>query len=433
MSALVPPGVVCTAEEYARSVSDPSIYCLTRGQSIGLTVTAESGLISLVAVLGVFSLIIRNALRHVHHTKKWVPVHTSTDVLILALFFADLIQALGAVLDVHWISLGKVHTGAFCTAQGVVQQLGETAVALTTLLMTLFTFAGVWWRAGLGSTRLATFLVVLVWVFVALLVGVGNAVHKGELYEAPTPYWCWIGGHYLGLRIGGEYVWFWVTLAVSLCAYLTLFLWARGNITVNEERWWACSFHRSPKPSKTRNSKANANGHTTDAYGNARPTPRRAAYAMIAYPACYCVLILPLSVVRWLAFTRGSTSIPSAATFGVISLYGLSGVINVALLLYTRPNSVLFRGDACDDGGGGENGRAPSLDGDVDEESVQSEFRVRVRGEGSQRSRDTARTRSSLQLGRLPSASDGGGWDLPRKAQGVVHRQDDESVVDVVV
>ncbi|KAF7357718.1 hypothetical protein MVEN_00817700 [Mycena venus] len=291
MSVLVPPGVVCNAEEYNRSLTDASIHCLTRGQSIGLTVTAESGLISLVAVLGVFMLIIRNAVRHFRLTRTRPLLHTPTDVLILSLFVADLVQALGAVMDVHWVHAGKVEVGVYCTAQGVVQQMGETSVAITTLLITIFTFAGVWWRKGLGATRLATFLVALVWVFVALLVGIGNATHKHDLYESPTPYWCWIGQRFLGLRLGGEYVWFWITLLVSSLAYLTLFLWARGNITVSETAWWRCSFHRRPSKSST----------TEDI----KPA-RKAAYAMIAYPASYSLIILPLSIVRWIGFTQNT-------------------------------------------------------------------------------------------------------------------------------
>jgi hypothetical protein len=50
------------------------------------------------------------------------------------LFFADLVQALGAVMDVKWVNDGKVEIGNFCTAQGVIQQLGETGVAITTLV-----------------------------------------------------------------------------------------------------------------------------------------------------------------------------------------------------------------------------------------------------------------------------------------------------------
>ncbi|KAJ7745447.1 hypothetical protein DFH07DRAFT_748882 [Mycena maculata] len=395
----VPPGVICSPEQYSQSLSDSAdIYCLTRGQSIGLTVTSEAGLISLVAVLGVFTLIIRNGIRHVRRTGKWYLVQEPMDVLMLSLFIADLIQAIGAVMDIRWVHSGRVEIGAFCTAQGVVQQLGETSVALTTLGITVFTFVGVWYRKGLGATFSATILIGAVWLFVILLVGIGNAEHKH--LESPTPYWCWLGQSYLGLRIGGEYMWLWVTLGVSAVAYLLLFFWARGNITVNEGSWWRFAVHPSS---------ANAVDRGL----------RRSSYTMIAYPVCYSVLILPLSVVRWIGFTHSDAAIPSAAEFAVISVYGLSGAINVLLLLNTRPNSVLF-------GDGGvptDDGRAPSPVGTYLNESA-SDFRARER---SQRSRD-----SSLQLGRLPSASDGDGWDLPR-AKGVVHRhQDDNSMATTV-
>ncbi|KAJ7497678.1 hypothetical protein FB451DRAFT_1018379, partial [Mycena latifolia] len=337
----------------------------------------------------------------------WYLVQAPMDVLMLSLFVADMLQAIGAVMDVHWVHRGKVVVGPFCTAQGVIQQLGETSVAITTLLIALFTFAGVWFRKGLGATSLATLLVGLIWLFVILMVAIGNALHRGpgahDLYDAPTPYWCWIGEGFLGLRIAGEYVWFWITLAVSAVAYLLLFLWARGNITVSESSWWRCTLHR----------------HRTAGAG-ADAVRRRNALAMIAYPACYCVLVLPLSVVRWIGFVQerggGSNRIPASATFGVISLYGLSGALNVVLLLNTRPNSVLF-GD-----GGGEltaEGRAPSP---VRLHESASDFRARERGS----SRD-----SSLQLGRLPSASDGGGWELPR-TKGAVHRHPDSSTNECV-
>jgi hypothetical protein len=73
----VPPGVVCSFQDYERSLSDHSITCLTRGDSIGLTVkiffyatpfssltvrgylqvTAEAGILSLLAILYVFLII----------------------------------------------------------------------------------------------------------------------------------------------------------------------------------------------------------------------------------------------------------------------------------------------------------------------------------------------------------------------------------------
>ncbi|KAJ6629520.1 hypothetical protein B0H10DRAFT_1776278 [Mycena sp. CBHHK59/15] len=393
----VPPGIVCDLDEYTRSLTDPSIFCLTRGDSIGLTITSEAGVISVLAFSSCSpSSLYRNAIRHIRRTGKCYIVQEPMDVLMLSLFVADLIQAIGAVMDARWVHAGKVEVGAFCTAQGVVQQLGETSVAITTLMITVFTFVGVWWRKGLGATFLAEILVGLAWLFVVLIVAIGNALHRSthDLYESPTPYWCWIGQGYLGLRIWGEYVWFWITLGFSSFAYLLLFLWARGNITVSETSWWRFSVHRTSSTEVDRGQ-------------------RRNSYTMIAYPVCYCILVLPLSVVRWIGFVQdrgGRTGhTPPPATFAVISIYGLSGALNVALLLNTRPNSILFG-----DGSGltPAAGRAPSP----------------VNFERQQGRED------NLQLGRLPSASDHeNAWDLPR-AKGVVHRHhDDDSTVNVSV
>jgi hypothetical protein len=151
-------------------------------------------------------------------------------------------------------------------------------------------------------------------------------MHKnGALsYETPTPYWCWVGSHYLAERIAGEYAWLWFTLFVSFFAYLPLFFWARGDISPDPERWWRVQFHDS-------------NGTINTHDGRKR---MRAMY-MLAYPAVYCVLVLPLSVVRWITFD--GTSVNSAANFVVVSMYNLSGFCNVVLFTVTRPNLLLMR------------------------------------------------------------------------------------------
>jgi hypothetical protein len=54
----------------------------------------------------------------------------------------------------------------------------------------------------------------------------------------------------------------------------------------------------------------------------------------------YCVLILPLSVVRWITFrqvaTAGESHISALATFIVSILFSLSGVLNTVMYLLTR-------------------------------------------------------------------------------------------------
>jgi len=64
----------------------------------------------------------------------------------------------------------------------------------------------------------------------------------------------------------------------------------------------------------------------------------------------YSVIILPLSVVRWLGFLQESRGdrknhVPAGATIAVITIFCLSGICNVFLFLMTRPNLLLFKRD----------------------------------------------------------------------------------------
>jgi hypothetical protein len=215
-----------------------------------------------------------------------------------------------------------------------MQQLGEVGVAQTTLAIAIHTFVAVWWSKGIHSLGVAKAVVTLIWLFTGLFVITGTAIHANKLtlYESPTPYWCWIGGQYKRTRIFGEYLWLWLTLIFSFLAYIPLFLWSRGNITVDPTRWWKFRVHKS----------THQTADLLDPGGR-----RRRSLSLIAYPLVYSVIVLPLSIVRWIGFSqesRGVNHISSAATISVISIYGLSGMFNVLLFLLTRPDRLLFTG-----------------------------------------------------------------------------------------
>jgi hypothetical protein len=59
-----------------------------------------------------------------------------------------------------------------------------------------------------------------------------------------------------------------------------------------------------------------------------------------SYPLSYSIVVLPLSVARWSLFDHAHVS--SAATFFSVSIFNLSGAINVTLLLVVRPRLLLF-------------------------------------------------------------------------------------------
>ncbi|KII92419.1 hypothetical protein PLICRDRAFT_89020 [Plicaturopsis crispa FD-325 SS-3] len=330
-------GVVCKWDEFqiSRSSPDAPLHCLTRGESIGLTLTAEASIISAIAVLIVLSLIIRN---YVHHLRlyprgKWRLIQEPMDLYMLSLFASDLIQAMGTVLDVKWAHAGKLENGSFCTAQGVVQQLGETSVAMATFAIAIHSFSAVWWSKGVHSMKVAWAVVGLLWLYVVLFVGLGEGLHrsgayvtpigtKNTSYETPTPYWCWVGSSYGKERIWGEYFWLWLTLATSIIVYIPLYFWKRGNLDIDGSRWFSVKFHR------------------TDGARHDPDIGKRRSFDMLAYPLVYCVIVLPLSIVRW--YTFDGKAVPSVGTFFVIFVYGLSGFFNVLLFLTTRPHLLLF-------------------------------------------------------------------------------------------
>jgi hypothetical protein len=124
--------------------------------------------------------------------------------------------------------------------------------------MAVHTFISALWGVGREACMLAFSLVGLTCVFIALWVGLGNGLHRN--YEAPTPvrhpqpfhnpptlltlsdkYWCWISSHYFGERLAGEYLWLWFALFASVIMYIPLYFWAKGRLSVDENKWY--KFH----------------------------------------------------------------------------------------------------------------------------------------------------------------------------------------------
>lgn len=67
----------------------------------------------------------------------------------------------------------------------------------------------------------------------------------------------------------------------------------------------------------------------------------------LRYPLAYSIVVLPLSIVRWMTFSAaahdcGRSKISAAATLAAASLHGCFGFVNVLLLLKTRQALLLF-------------------------------------------------------------------------------------------
>jgi len=64
------------------------------------------------------------------------------NLYMLSLFLFDLIMGLGRMSYVKWVKEGKLR---YCTARGILKQVGSTGVALSTLTIAIHTFVVVIW------------------------------------------------------------------------------------------------------------------------------------------------------------------------------------------------------------------------------------------------------------------------------------------------
>ncbi|CAE6471207.1 unnamed protein product [Rhizoctonia solani] len=289
-----------------------SPVCLSTGDVVGLSFTAQVGFISAISVVGLLGYVAINHIKIVWNPAKPPRrlIRTNIDGLMLNLLIADLIMSLGAIINIHWAMRSQVSCGQACNTQGAIQILGETSVALFTLAITLLTFISVvrGWAIKAQSWVWGV-IVVGVWTFGALWAGIGETL---EGFYAPTPYWCWISKEYKSHRIGAEYVWLWISGFGSILLYTPLFLLLRGNIKWDPTIGWA-SFRWSWKGDNMTSSNK-----------------------LLWYPLAYTITILPLSIVRWITFSGGQVG--AAASFAAVSIFNLSGVVNVGLILLTRTN-----------------------------------------------------------------------------------------------
>jgi hypothetical protein len=355
------------------------VQCLSLPSAVGLSVAAESALLSLAAVTIVLALICHNFWRKSLFPPTGVAkqhlIRDPADLFMLSLFIADLIQALGGAMNVKWVHDEKVYRGTFCNAQGAIEQLGEATVALSTLVIAVHTFSSVWWRRGIRSLLTASIIIGIIWLFVILYVAIGLGLNINKSYMTPT-YWCWIGPNYLKEKITGEYLWFWLTLGLSLVFYLLLFLWSTGNITVDEHKWWKFSIHRSQD--------------SPEASGR-----RRHSLKLIAYPIVYSVVIIPSSVVRFIEFSQENKGqqdhVPPAWIFFAESIYRLSGILNVLLFILRRRGILLFDEDPAT-----PNGQEPL-------------------SESSNASLNRGKVDEAQETGRLPSVDEPTSWQMEER------------------
>ncbi|KAG8946206.1 hypothetical protein FRC03_001446 [Tulasnella sp. 419] len=141
------------------------------------------------------------------------------------------------------------------------------------------------------------------------MVAVCVSAHKGQPFYGPAGLWCWVADNYKGEKIGLQYGIFWFVALTNFLLYIPLFLSLR---------------------------KEARNGRSTESNQQRRET-MSIAKKMLVYPVAYIILILPMSIIRFIGFYDPNADVEAVwrAIAGVI--YAASGLVNALLYIITRP------------------------------------------------------------------------------------------------
>ncbi|KAF8320616.1 uncharacterized protein EI90DRAFT_2606981 [Cantharellus anzutake] len=275
----------------------------------GLLLISEAGVLSFILA----SSLLVHSLRQVYKnyrgrnstsgpsTEPWLqPI----SILFLCAIFLDVIYAVSNILSIRWALSGEVIEGSYCTTQAVLKQIGGNGVAWFTMAIAILTYLQVvhWsWFGESGAKVFAAGSICFIIIFIIMIILVpASTVHP---YYGKSGLWCWIG---VGkgtsrqrLRYATQYAWEWLAVLVSIVSYgAVAYKWLR------------------------------------QASSGADYDLKRVAIAMGWYPIAYCVVIAPISVVRFRQFngyhpTAAEQIFPAAllASWGAINaiLWFLTG------------------------------------------------------------------------------------------------------------
>ncbi|KAG8777215.1 hypothetical protein FRC12_000495 [Ceratobasidium sp. 428] len=307
--------------------------CLTSGQAIGLSFATLAGSISLASVLALF---------YVVAVKWWDASPTCRgelfkplNIFMLNLFVAELFISLGGVFEGKWAYEAQVYCGEYCDAQASLHFLGQTVAYARRVYIRLSYSLGI---------------VAAVWIYVfAFNFGArasANALDDEDPanFFTPTPFWCSIGRSHKDKR-PAHYIWLWIMSVGNIVVYVSLFLLLRGNIVLgNEGNLLSAEWHSTPLPPRTEQMGDNVSTLSV-ASGEDSEETRKDCWKMLYYPLT--TIAFPLVVIRWITLANphlDALTMPPLGTAMMVFhiLYRLSGAINVALVLVTRPNVLLL-------------------------------------------------------------------------------------------
>ncbi|EME38493.1 hypothetical protein DOTSEDRAFT_99908, partial [Dothistroma septosporum NZE10] len=191
--------------------------------------------------------------------------------ILLNLVFADLVQAIGFSLSLHWLQGNSITAGtSACWIQGWFINAGDVGACFFTLTMGVLLFCDIVLESRIKRYPILIAIIAGIWALDFFLASVGIALHPTDFYRR-AGMWCWVNEKYLDERLAFHYIWVLTTEFGTVVLYTIMFitLWRR----VRHVKWDGEDIHL-------------------------RRRAQSAAWSVIAYPIVYVVCTLPAVIAR---------------------------------------------------------------------------------------------------------------------------------------
>ncbi|GAA5862297.1 hypothetical protein JCM1840_001713 [Sporobolomyces johnsonii] len=247
---------------------------------------------------------------------------SSHGILFVQLIFADLLQALGFMLNYDWVRRGALppasHPTGLCITQALLIEIGDLSSAFSSLLICVNLFV----LLVLHKQVPMRFLVagsVLQWAAIGILTGIGPSLKRdGTPFYGAAGGWCWMSIVYESERLWLHYLWVFLVAATELVLYAIIAY------------------------------KLNPRGHSS---ATNLPTPSTLSKTMLLFPAIYIFTILPLSIMRCAAMAGRDWPVQTQLAGGAV--FTLSGAADCMIYATTRRLVSFNQGGSSDPGSSG--------------------------------------------------------------------------------
>ncbi|KAL2829511.1 G protein-coupled glucose receptor regulating Gpa2-domain-containing protein [Aspergillus cavernicola] len=283
------------------------VEALDSGTKAGFIAMGVCGILSLLTTLALLLFLTYRFIFWRRYYKRPL-VHNQYVVLIYNLLLADIQQAAGFLICLHWASKGSVYyPSAACVLQGWWIQTADPGSGLFVGAIAMHTGAIVLRGRQLPYSAFVACVVGL-WAFIIALGVIPVILYQSDTFVISEAAWCWISPAHENERLYGHYLWIFIAEFGTVLLYGITFFYLR---------------RRMLQAAKLRQ-------HHQE---NLKRLNRVVIY-MVIYPIAYLLLSLPLAAGR---MSSARHIIPSRAYFAVAgSLMALSGLVDAVVYTLTR-------------------------------------------------------------------------------------------------